>query len=100
VTAVRAIQVTVYQAGRRRYLTKRAAYNAAARLLAKARCECAPDSFSLGLHSGPFDEPEQDQCDYCDYHGTALRRLIPRLSRWLRWRDGRALRELDGGERE
>lgn len=71
----------------RRYLTRTNAYKASARALIKARCQrnaerleddwCEDGNFpgegqTCRRHSSPYNE-----------------RLVARLARWMKWRDGR-----------
>ena len=74
-------QATVYRGGERRYFTKRAAYNGAARDKIMSRCECevsAYDDFEMGYMAIP-----------CRYHEDMdkLAGLQARLARWYRHLD-------------
>ena len=67
---------TVYKGGGRRYLTKRAAYNGAARAKIRSRCDCEPglyNDYQTGYAAMP-----------CRYHEDMDKcaKLQSRLARW------------------
>lgn len=70
----------VYKAGGVRYLTKRAAYVAAARAKIKTRCECVKAYRDEPMYAG----------ETCYYHEMEnYQRIIKRLVRWYKFIDNK-----------
>lgn len=71
-------QATVYRAGNRRFFTKRAAYNHAAREKIRSRCDCEPLDYA-DFASGYMPMA-------CRYHEDMDRcaKLQARLARWYK----------------
>ena len=88
-----AIPTVVYRCGEDgvRSLTKAGAYSRAARAAVRANVDsyepCNGGDLDLPIFSdGPLTGP----C--CKFHDAEyMERVIPRLARWLRWRDGKRL---------
>lgn len=74
---------TTYRAGGRRYLTKSAAFRAAARAKIRERCECEPAD----------DDPRGPGPVTCYYHEDAIR--YERLIRTLAYFHGAAYRRAE-----
>ena len=74
-------QATVHRAGNRRFFTKRAAYNHAAREKIKSRCDCEPPEY------GDFETGYMPVV--CRYHEDMDRcaKLQARLARWYKHLD-------------
>jgi len=77
-TVVTSEQAKVYRAGSRRFFTKNAAYNHAAREKIKSRCDCGP------VDDADFKTGYMHYC--CRYHTDYdyLVRLQARLCRWYK----------------
>ena len=77
---------TVYRGGGKRYFTKKAAYNAAARAKIKTRCDCESPMLA------DFETGYLPVC--CKYHEDAdrLAKLQARLARWYKYQDSKVER--------
>ena len=77
-TPVRVVAIVYVGAGRR-YFSKRSAYNAIARKAVSGKHPCAcEDASDDGAYPGYV----------CGAHGEMVDKVVKRLARWLRWRDG------------